>query len=159
MRSSSPREPCGLSSFAVDGWDQIRFLRSSQASNFVGFFLKKKSALIFSSFLILPSSTLRFVAWPEDGEQAAVLQSATGAEPPLCPPRSPLNHPRAEAGGVGELSIILRQRSSNVPVVSCIVYPSPPRAHNPGGEGDNAMALSTPKKDVFCSLLSCRLAA
>lgn len=41
MRSFLPREPHGLSFLAVYGLDQIGFLSSSQAGNFV--FRKKKS--------------------------------------------------------------------------------------------------------------------
>lgn len=50
MRFCLPREPHGLSFLAVYGSDQIRFLSSSQAGKFGGFFLKKRrnKTLIFS---------------------------------------------------------------------------------------------------------------
>lgn len=77
VRSSSPREPRGSSVSAVYGLDQVWFLSSIQAGNFV---LKKKSA-DFLSPLSSPSHPPPCDLWP--GLKMVNEQQCSGAQPGL----------------------------------------------------------------------------
>ena len=96
------------------------------------------------------------MAWPEDGERAAVLRSAAGAELPLFAqvlPKMPTGPGRQQGGAQHHPAAPGQVTSPWSPALSTLDS----QKGMTQGVGQFHGPFS-PQKDVFCSLLSCRLA-